>query len=1131
MGASSPGKDSIALFAAVLLTVIPAAVHPAPAGACTRGIVVESIQPRSDAEKAGLRTGDLLLAWGNPDRSAYPLQAPACFETFFGWVAFLEERSPVSDLRMMGTRGGEPISVALPQDFKGIFARPELPESQTDSYLRGLWCERAGEPWAAVSEWTRLLEDPALEGDPSIRLWLRMRIAEALVKGGAWGASATHWSEMEEAAERAGLPLARALALEGLARALEGMKRSDLAMVEQESARMIRQGAFGETLGLAGTLNTLGTLLRKRGDIQGALRCHELALSIRERLAPRSLAVGGSSLNLAIALQFTGDMDGAEELSRKALALFQERVPGGQEEFYAWVNLGALYIFRGDLAAAERSNRKAYDAARTWAPDGLNEAAALNNLAIVLDDRGNFAEAEEMYKRSLALRQKLSPGSLDEAQSLKNLGQLAAQRWNLDLARDSMERALAIHEKLAPESLQVADTLTNLGQIVADQGRIDEAASFYRKALSIQEKIAPGGIHASESLSHLGTVSMVRGDLQEAERLFSLALAIRERLAPGSLPMVKLLVSFGDLSRKANSWKRAETYYGRALDIASRLSPGGILEAQARHSIGTARLASGDAVGAAQAFSAAIQALESQAARLGGGRRTEEGFSAEYSDYYRDLVGVQISLKQGEEAFGTLERFRAQVLLRMLAERDLDFSKDAPEEFLREQKRLAFEREKVQGRMEDLSPEEDLEGIESCLRQLRQIHERQEAVEERIRKASPALASLQYPHPMGAGEIMAALDPGTLLLTWSVGRNASALFALDRDGLETFALPVSRRELEIQVRRFRKEVGDRTEVNSRQLADRLLGPARGRIAKARRLLIIPDGPLHFLPFAALPDPSARGCYLVERCPVHQAVSGTTYVQMRKTRRGKKETALVGFGAPEYAPHGEASERASRPQGAAPTLAPLPYAREELEAVGKLYRGTATLFLGEGATEEAAKAVGTGPTLIHFACHGTVDARFPLDSYLTLSTPPRKGEGLDNGLLQAWEIFEQMRIDADLVTLSACDTGLGKETGGEGLVGLTRAFQYAGAQSVLASLWSVSDESTANLMVRVYSHLKAGKSKDQALRLAQIEMIQSKAMDAVQPQSRPPSHPSSLIPRPDYSHPFYWAGFILNGDWR
>jgi CHAT domain-containing protein len=148
-------------------------------------------------------------------------------------------------------------------------------------------------------------------------------------------------------------------------------------------------------------------------------------------------------------------------------------------------------------------------------------------------------------------------------------------------------------------------------------------------------------------------------------------------------------------------------------------------------------------------------------------------------------------------------------------------------------------------------------------------------------------------------------------------------------------------------------------------------------------------------------------------------------------------------------------------------------------------------------------------MVHFASHGLVDSRFPLNSALALTIPEAPKDGEENGLLQAWEIFDKVRLNADLVVLSACETGLGKDMGGEGLVGLTRAFQYAGARTVVASLWSVADESTARLMKVFYGYLKAGGAKDEALRAAQITLLQD----------------------PRTAHPFHWAAFQVIGDWK
>jgi CHAT domain-containing protein len=301
----------------------------------------------------------------------------------------------------------------------------------------------------------------------------------------------------------------------------------------------------------------------------------------------------------------------------------------------------------------------------------------------------------------------------------------------------------------------------------------------------------------------------------------------------------------------------------------------------------------------------------------------------------------------------------------------------------------------------------------------------------------------------------------------------------------------------------------------RHLYDLLIRPAKPRLAKAQRLLVSPDGSLHSLPFAAL---VSGNHYLAESKPIHIVASATVYKEIKATRSKKPSTAAMDFlavGDPQY-PSGldDHAEAASDPQmqdalRRGLRLKPLPATRGEVEAISKLFPNT-RLLLGNDATEEAIKSLAPRARRLHFACHGLLDEQFPLNSALALSTPEHPEEGRDNGLLQAWEIFESVRLDADLVTLSACDSGLGKEMGGEGLVGLVRAFQFAGARSVLASLWGVADVSTARFMKRFYGHLHDGQPKDEALRAAQIDMIREKSRS---------------------SHPFHWAAFELFGDWR
>jgi CHAT domain-containing protein len=247
-------------------------------------------------------------------------------------------------------------------------------------------------------------------------------------------------------------------------------------------------------------------------------------------------------------------------------------------------------------------------------------------------------------------------------------------------------------------------------------------------------------------------------------------------------------------------------------------------------------------------------------------------------------------------------------------------------------------------------------------------------------------------------------------------------------------------------------------------------------------------------------------------------SATHYAELKKIRHtdGTSDGGLVAFGDPSHsttaaAPSDSPSEvEVRRASEGSPDLGPLPFARQEVEAITALFGKRAIAYLGPDATEARAKATVNGHSYVHFACHAVLDEALPLNSALVLSGSETAGEGEDNGLLQVWEIFDTVRLDAKLVTLSGCQTALGEDMGGEGLMSLTRAFQYAGARSVLASLWRVPDQSTADLMVRFYGHLKTGHSKVEALRLAQTDLIRSGTKAA---------------------HPARWAAFALFGDSR
>jgi CHAT domain-containing protein/Tfp pilus assembly protein PilF len=899
---------------------------------------------------------------------------------------------------------------------------------------------------------------------------------------------------------------------------------------------------------VAVALQNLAELAAQKGDLPTAANYIRRAVSIQERVGPgtRELA---DMLGLAgmIALK-QGNLDAAEEHLKRALAIQEKVSPESHEAAEELNELGIVTWTRGDLAAAENYHLRALKIRQKLAPDGSEVASSLNNLGLVAWNRGDLAAAEEYFQRALVIGEKLEPQGGLVSTALTNLGNVAADRQDPETARNYELRALAINEKLAPESIEVARSLSNLGRESLNLGDQAAAQDYQLRALTLREKLAPGSLDVASALASLGELALRRGDPKAAREYYERSLAIKEQLAPGSLVLAETLNELGSMSLQLGDLQGAEQNYNKALEIRTKLAPGSTAEADSLHGLGATYRAGGNGPLAQDFFCRAVQSLEQQKTKLGGTQETKTRFGSEYAEYYRDCVGALIEEKHPEEAFAMLERSRARSLLELLAERDLLFAADIPAELARQRRLADKEYDSTQTKIQHLNPVKDAEEIERLLARLREIHNQQEEIATRIRAASPRLASLQYPQPLDLAGVRAALDPGTVLLAYTVGASQSFLFVVKpatdgSSGLSVFPLGAAEKSLREKVGAFRNVIvrnraADQAALSQEgsQLYDLLVRPAESLIAGSQRLLISPDGPLHTLPFAALVRNEVRKKreipqYLAEWKPLHTVVSATVYAELQKARGAggaAAEASLVAFGDPKYpaipkegplqVENGELRSVVKRGF----LLMPLPSTRVEVESIFGLFGETGNhVYLGADATEERAKAIGKKVRYIHFAVHGLLDEQFPLNSALVLTIPEHLAEGQDNGLLQAWEIFEQVRIDADLVTLSACETALGKEMGGEGLVGLTRAFEYAGAHSVLASLWSVSDESTAELMKRFYGYLKAGKTKDEALRLAQVDLIHAGDQQKHAKEVKVTS----------YAHPFHWAAFNLIGDWK
>lgn len=738
---------------------------------------------------------------------------------------------------------------------------------------------------------------------------------------------------------------------------------------------------------------------------------------------------------------------------------------------------------------------------------------SMNNLAVTLFALGDHDGSREVLMKLMEVHtQAIGEAHPNMLTFINNLALALSKQGDIDVARDLSEQVLKTRRRILgaahPDTLA---SMNNLAAILQCQGELDSARRLQAEVLESQRR-SLGLAHPDtlNSMNNLAVILRDQGDLVGAQSLFEQALSSLRDLWVDRVQEVTALMGLGALHRKV-----------QRLDIA------------------------------ADYFRQALGALEMQISRLGGTHDLKAAYRARRVRIYREAIELFADMGLQQESLEILERYRARSFLDMLRERDLIFI-EISEDLERARRAIAA---RYDQRFFDLVSASGRDEVEAIAAELKKLRRKRDGLEVRIRRAAPRLAALQNPRPLDITGIRESLDPGTVMLSYSVGEHRTRLFIVTRDELHVEPLEIGEERLRRDIELFRDRIQQARPGTSfadgyftlgKRLYAMLIEPAAAFVEASDRLLIVPDGPLHILPFAALirdaptggPGGNQDWQFLVEWKPIHSVLSATVYAELKRSRRPSGQSLgdpapyqLVAFGDPAYPGVdreqrrgiGDLRLRAAVGRGYLDDLTRLEHSRREVQRIGQLYPETAArAFLDEAATEDQAKAIGRDARILHFAVHGVLDHRAPLDSFLALSIPESFGEGQDNGLLQAWEIFERVRLDADLVVMSACDSALGQELRGEGLIGLTRAFQYAGARSVAATLWSVADEATAELMVGFHRHLQAGKPKDQALQAAQLELIRSPIqIEKLGGES---------IDR-DFSAPVFWAAFQIIGDWQ
>jgi CHAT domain-containing protein len=625
------------------------------------------------------------------------------------------------------------------------------------------------------------------------------------------------------------------------------------------------------------------------------------------------------------------------------------------------------------------------------------------------------------------------------------------------------------------------------------------------------------------------------GEPQKSMDLLQEGMALAEKSANGA-GYEKMLSRLGENQEALGRFNDALESQTRALALIHQKGGSPNDEWQFESRMAHILRAMGRKEEAREHYQSAIREIESLRS---GALNTDEGRAGILSASratYAETADLLYDLEREEEALATAEQGRARAFLDMLAESRVGVTDElSPEERKREDVILA----RISAAQKQLWKDNSTDEKRRLESELHSTEEALEALHLEVRRNNPRYASVQYPEPISVSEIRSKLlDGRTALLEYLLGEKRSLVWVVTKDKLTTAILP-PRREIEDQVNAYRKLLSGRASVLTEHQSEEQINRVGAKLYRSlfqsialalmscRTLIIVPDGSLNYLPFEALVTSSkVQPTYLAEKFATVYGPSASVLVTVQTMNHEAlaPPKALLAFGDPVaqspavVAKTNQVAELASQTRMVPAaedytergfSFARLPYTRDEVLAISKQFPANQRrIYFGGAAREETVKSEKLDEfRYIHFATHGFLDETKPGRSGILLSRVPQSSE---DGVLQMGEIM-RLKMNADLVTLSACSTGLGKLVNGEGILGITRTFFYAGARNVAVTLWNVNDSATATLMASFYGYLNRGMAKSEALRQAKLSLL----------------HGPELL----WHHPYFWASFVIEGEGR
>ncbi len=895
-----------------------------------------------------------------------------------------------------------------------------------------------------------------------------------------------------------------------------------------EPARELYQQALDLFTGLAdepgqaAAWSGLGLARTALGDTSGAAAAQRQALALQRRLG--HLYEEGKALNnLGLALHTQGDLREALGFYQQALEVF-ERI--GEQGFWkanVLLNLATVYSSLGEPEAALASTRQVLDLQRALG-DRRGEARTLNNLGVFYFNLGDFGAALEAYGPALALERDLGD-RLREAAILHNFGTAYYGMGDYERALGYFEQALAIRREAGARNGEVRTGV----MIASTRFRLGESAPALDAGRRAAEAASAASDREGEMLARrlLGTLLVAERPavaLSELTRALDLTRLLEDRLKETSV--LRLL---GEAHLALEQPEAAIRSLEPAVEIARTVkAPARSVEALTAL-VRAERMLSRTAEARAHAEEA-LQLIETLRTT-----ETDPDLRASFLAAQHTAFELEIDLLmelerrspgQGyvQQALAVSERARSRSLLDLLQEAHADIREGIDPALRDRERRLLVRLNAKAGQQAGLmSRPATAERRRSVEQEVRSVLDELAEVEAEIRRSSPRYAALTQQPLATSGEIQGLLDGETLLLEYWLGAERSFLWVVDRESVTGVELP-PREHIEATARAAYDRLSvlapddGRLEPATASLSRMLLGPIARRRGKSR-LIVVADGELQYIPFGALPLPEGDVRPLLARYEILNAPSASAVaLQRHLPHRSPPAGTVAVLADPVFDPAdprlaaqaGKRTANGGRLRSASPSsFLRLPWSRREAEAIAAVVPAGRSLV---ALDFRASRATALSPELagyriVHFATHGIIDSRTPALSGMMLSRVDEHGAPLE-GFLGLRDVYN-LRLGADLVVLSGCETALGKQVRGEGLVGLTQGFLYAGARQVVASLWRIEDRATAELMSRFYRGLLVeGRAPAAALRQAQLAILGDKR----------------------WRSPYYWSGFVLQGDW-